>query len=371
MDSMTGDMVLDGTKLALYRNRVTAWKKGYQVAPITVDMALTRACQMNCIYCYGKLQENKREVITKKVINDTFEDFASLGVQGVSLVSDGESTCSPHLEYAITRGKELGLAMALGTNGALLTDHMLANIMGKLSYIRFNISAGEYERYNDIMRPKDKKSFEKVVANIRYASEYKSAWGLNCTVGMQMVLMPEFEDQIIPLSQMALRLGADYLVIKHCSDDEDGSLGVDYKAYKNMYETLQEAERMSTSLTKIIVKWSKLDDANVRSYKQCYGAPFLIQLSGSGLVAPCGMLFGEKYKKYHIGNITKTRFSKIFKSKKYWDVMRELAEGDFDARTMCGSLCLQHCCNKFLDTVKKTGNIPTWEGTPPLHKEFV
>ena len=31
----------------------------------------------------------------------------------------------------------------------------------------------------------------------------------------------------------------------------------------------------------------------------------MIQISGSGLVAPCGMLFNEKYKKFHIGNIVK------------------------------------------------------------------
>jgi len=44
---------------------------------------------------------------------------------------------------------------------------------------------------------------------------------------LQMVLMPEYADQIIPLARLGKELRPDYLVIKHCSDDEDGSLGVD------------------------------------------------------------------------------------------------------------------------------------------------
>ena len=35
-----------------------------------------------------------------------------------------------------------------------------------------------------------------------------------------MVLMPEFADEIIPFAKLALDLGVDYGVIKHCSDDE-------------------------------------------------------------------------------------------------------------------------------------------------------
>jgi ABC-type phosphate/phosphonate transport system substrate-binding protein len=76
-----------------------------------------------------------------------------------------------------------------------------------------------------------------------------------------------------------------------------------------------------------------------------------MQLSGSGLVAPCGMLFNEKYKKYHIGNIVDTSFKELFYSNRYKEVMDELASDRFDAKTMCGSLCLQHKCNEFLNSL--------------------
>ena len=38
---------------------------------------------------------------------------------------------------------------------------------------------------------------------------------------MQMVLMPEDADQIIPLAKLGKELRPDYAIIKHCSDNED------------------------------------------------------------------------------------------------------------------------------------------------------
>ena len=72
-------------------------------------------------------------------------------------------------------------------------------------------------------------------------------------------------------------------------------------------------------------------------------------MSGSGLIAPCGMLFNEKYKKFHIGNICENRFKDIWNSDRYWQVMNHLSGPNFNAQRMCGSLCLQHKTNEFLD----------------------
>ena len=126
-------------------------------------------------------------------------------------------------------------------------------------------------------------------------------------------------------------------------------MGVDYSAYEKIYGLLKQAESYSDKNYKVKVKWSKIKSGENRSYNRCYGAPFMIQISGSGLVAPCGMLFNEKYKRYHIGNITQKRFKDIWKSEEYWEVMNHLASAQFDAKTMCGTLCLQHKVNEALD----------------------
>ena len=60
-------LILDGTKLHWHLDRVKQWENGERIAPITIDMALTRACNYSCGFCYAMFQENDRKIITKKL----------------------------------------------------------------------------------------------------------------------------------------------------------------------------------------------------------------------------------------------------------------------------------------------------------------
>jgi MoaA/NifB/PqqE/SkfB family radical SAM enzyme len=309
--------------------------------------------------------------MTKEVIFNFLDDAAEIGVKAISFVSDGESTCSPHLYDAIAHGKAKGLDMALGTNGYLLKDDKLEAMLPDLTYLRFNISAGERARYNEIMGCKPD-AYDKVLETIRKCVAIKKKRKLPVTIGLQMVLMPQFADQVMPLARLGKELGVDYLVIKHCSDDETGVLKVDYSKYFAMESLLKEAEALSDDKYFVKAKWSKIMSGGGRCYSKCFGPPFIIQLSGSGLVAPCGMLFNDKYNKYHIGNIAEKRFKDIWKSERYWEVMNLIASDKFDARTMCGTLCLQHKVNEFLWEVKeKKGKLPPRPVEEPMHKNFI
>lgn len=366
------DLILDGTKLQWHQDRLRDWRMGRRIAPITIDMALTRACNYGCHFCYAMLQENDRKVITSQVIRDFIDDCAEIGVRGISLVSDGESTVSPVFVEAVQYGASKGLSMAVGTNAFVLTEPKLADILPYLTYLRVNISAGEAKRYAEIMGVKER-YFYRVCQNIRDMAAFKKKHGLSVTIGMQMVLMPDYADQVLPLARLGKELRPDYLVIKHCSDNEDGDLGVDYSGYEALEGLLREAEALSDDEYKVVVKWSKIAAGDKRSYQRCYGAPFMLQISGSGLIAPCGMLFNERYKRFHIGNICETRFKDIFNSDAYWDVMSYLGSSDFDAQKMCGTLCLQHKVNEALDQhVKGYTTLPLPTGIePPKHINFI
>jgi MoaA/NifB/PqqE/SkfB family radical SAM enzyme len=364
-------LILDGHKLQWHADRVRAWRAGERIAPITIDCALTRRCNYRCVYCYGQLQDNDEKKMTRDVIFRFLDDAAEIGVKAISFVSDGESTCSPHLAEAILRGKADGLDMALGTNGRRLKPDQLEKILPCLTYLRFNISAGEPVRYAEIMgcKPAD---FDAVCETIRRCVAIKAAESLPVTLGLQMVLLPDFADQVLPLAELGKRLGVDYLVIKHCSDDEQGRLGVQYDKYFELTDLLKQAESVSNANYLVSVKWSKVLSGGRRKYCRCYGPPFILQMSGSGLVAPCGMLFNDRYKKYHIGNIAETSFKQLWRGERYWDVMNLLASEQFDARTMCGTLCLQHKVNEFLDGLNQDQTaLPPPAGAPPQHVNFI
>lgn len=366
------ELILDGTKIAWYTDRVAAWGRGERIAPITIDMALTRKCDASCSFCYAMLQENDRHEITQAVMESFLGDAARMGVRGISLVSDGESLLSPVYTYTIQQGASLGISMASGTNGRTFTREKLEAVLPHLTYLRFNVSAGTKQRYTEIMGFKPE-AFDRVCENIRVAAEIKARDNLPVTIGIQMVLMPQDADQVIPFAKLGRNLGVDYAVVKHCSDDEYGNLGIDYSRYSQLTDYLQEAESYSTDSYKCVIKWSKIRDEGKRSYQRCYGPPFLIQISGSGLVAPCGMMFNTRYAKFAIGNICEQRWWDIWQSDRYWEVMSYLASDQFDAQKNCGTLCLQHRLNDVLDKHRK-GEIDLFSNPPtgvPKHVGFV
>ena len=370
-----GNLILDSHKLSHHFDRVQAWEAGERIAPVSVDMALTRACGAMCAFCYAMVQEpQERSSVKVDSSLALLDDFKSIGVKSVSLISDGESTISKSYVPFIQHAASLGIDVGNATNAWEWGPEKIEAVLPHLTWVRFTVAAGRPESYAKIMfkGPEHTQVFDKAMANIRYAVEYKKKHALPVTLGIQMVLLPEYKDEIIPFSQLALDLGVDYGVIKHCSDDENGTLGVDYSKYEPLYGKLTEAEKMSTENTKIIVKWEKIMDKGKPSYSRFYGPQFLLQISGSGLIAPSGMFFNAKFSKLHIGNFTEERFIDMFKSDRYWRAMDYLASPSFNAQTMMGTLPIQHYVSVALDNhVKEIEKIKPAVGDKPLHVNFL
>ena len=370
-----GALILDSHKLEYHFERVEAWDAGEKIAPITIDMALTRACGAMCSFCYAMVQEpQERASIKIKEALELADDFAEVGVKGVSLISDGESTLSKAYVPFIEHAAQIGLDVGNATNGWEWDPDKIERVLPHLTWVRFTVAAGTPEEYSKIMfkGPEFTSVYERAMRNIRYAVEFKKRNKLKVTLGIQMVLMPEFENEILPFAKLAIDLGVDYGVIKHCSDDEFGTLGVDYSKYEKMYPILEKAEALSNETTKIIVKWEKIKDKGIPSYKRFYGPQFLLQISGSGLVAPSGMFFNARYSKFHMGNFADERFKDIFNSNRYSEIMNYLSSANFDAQTMMGTLPIQHYVSEALDNHKRGMKLlKRAEGAEPLHVNFL
>ena len=375
VDTKEGKLILDSHKLSYHYDRVKAWESGERVAPVTVDMALTRACGAMCSFCYAMVQEpQERSNIKTKEALDLLDDFAEIGIKAVSLISDGESTLSKAYVPFIQHAAKIGIDVGNATNGWEWEPEKIEQVLPYLKWVRFTVAAGTPEGYAKIMfkGPEHTEVFDRAASHIKYAVELKKKLNLKVTLGIQMVLMPEFKNEIIPFAKLAIDLGVDYGVIKHCSDDELGTLGVDYEKYEETYPLLQRAELLSNNNTKIIIKWQKIKDKGIPSYTRFYGPQFLLQISGSGLVAPSGMFFNARYSKFHIGNFAEERFKDIFKSDRYWKIMDYLASPYFDAQTMMGTLPIQHYVSKALDDhLKGIKKIEQATEKKPLHVNFL
>lgn len=363
------DLLLDGTKVGWYPERIAAWQRGEKIAPITMDVAWTRKCNYACEFCYATMQASQGKEITREVAFQFLEDAAEVGVKGVSLISDGESSVVPFYADSIEHGAKVGLKMGIGTNGKVLKKAILEKILPHLSYLRFNFSGGTREGYSRIMGVKPE-WYDVVIQNVKDAMEIKRRDNLGVTINMQLVLDPKNGVELIPFAKLAADIRPDYAIIKHCADDVDHTLGTDYSKYERLNSIFDKIEAMGDKDFRIVIKRERMKDEGKRDYSKCYGPPFITQMSGNGLIAPCGFLFNEKYKAFHIGNICDTRFKDIFNSDRYWEVMRYLASDEFDPRTRCGPNCLQTQTNSFLfKYVNGEVELPT--GTPPPHLAFL
>jgi radical SAM protein with 4Fe4S-binding SPASM domain len=277
------------------------------------------------------------------------EDAKNAGIRSVSIVGDGEPTMNRGLYDFAKKLHAVGVDSAVATNGLLLTPPHIKDLTSSCTWLRFNVSAvNKYERVMGAPRG----SFRKFENIVRYAVDHKG----KCTIGLQMVLIPDCFDEVIPLACLAREWGVDYLVIKQFSDGGEGMpMHFDMNDYAKAEEKLRVAESLSCENTKIIVKWKAMQDAKSITmnkkwgFDRCIDLPFLFQISGDGGCYPCGYLFGEK--EYCYGNVNNERLIDILKSDKYWNIIEKVKNTPL--KDLCTGQC-RHCESlKFMDKLTK------------------
>lgn len=360
---MSDKFLMDGHKLYWHLDRVSAWQRGERIVPVHIDAGLSKGCNIRCAYCFGAMQGNRYQegehtFFPREPLLRYMKDAGEMGVRSIALVGEAEPLVNPHAYEAIVCGKASGVDMALGTNGILFdTGRSGEEALEHLSWIRFNISAASNEAY---LRVHGSDAFETALKKIRHCVALKQKKGLPVTIGLQMVLIPSNVEQVVPLAKLGAELGVDYLVVKHCSDTVESTLGVFNRLdeYEEFSDSLREAESFSRPGYAVIIKWRKVTNRGVRSYCNCLGTPFLLYSSGTGQIFPCGIFFDQLQDEFLMGDLTRHSFREIMESDQYWQVIEKIRTMDISA---CYANCRTDAINDFL-----------WKlGHPPNHVNFV
>lgn len=354
---------MDGHKLLWHLDRVQAWQKGERIVPLSIDVGLSKGCNIRCEYCFGQMQGNGYKdkaniVFPREALLNYVRDAGKMGVRSMALIGEGEPTLNPAVYDAIIEGKKAGVDMSLGTNGVIFDKGAKGEeALRNLTWIRFNISAASKEAYKKIH---NSEMFDTVIDKISFCVDTKHKYHLDVTIGLQMVLTPNNVDQVVNLAKLGRELGVDYFVVKQCSDATDNTLGVyeQLGVYKSFADLLKAAEAESTDDYNVIIKWGHINNEGKRNYKHCLGAPFFLYSSGDGRLYPCGMFFDKYEEEYRLGDLTKQSFIEIVQSERYWEVMDKVAQIDTDT---CYSNCRTHMINEFAWQLKN----------PPSHINFI
>ena len=329
--------MMDSCKLKFHPGAIhNHYVLGKKIPPINIDVGLTKACNAKCVYCYGNKQVMANDIMPWNVTINLFKDAPRLGVKSMTITGDGEPTLNPALKDALIYGHQGGLDIGLATNGILLDSNLIYTILGTCTWCRINISAHDRQSYKSVHGVD---CWEKVQANITQMVKIKNTIGSKCTIGLQMVYLPECVNYVIPEAKWAIDLGLDYFVVKQYSQPGCESMSdFDLKWYDSADAmwALYEAQELSNEQTRIIIKWDRIDAKGVRPFDRCVDCALIFQISGNSKCYPCGYLFNDE--RYCYGNLKVQTLEEILTSQHYWDIVHYMRE-EFDVHTQCTGEC--------------------------------
>lgn len=346
-----------GHKLHYHLDRVLPWVNGERISPIHLELGIGPKCNYRCIFCFVEFQKQHQYVLKKELFLKIMRDSADAGVRSIGILGDGEPTLSPALKEAVQLGHELGMDVGLATNGLLFTRELARDILPYLVWVRFTTCAATPETFERIHRVPGR-NFQRVIHNITESVQIKKDHGLNVTIGMQMIMLPENIHEALDYAKMARRLGVDYSVVKQASLSPKNEYAFDLHIYDDHQEVLREVERQSTDTFSSLVSWEKIASHGLKDYEKCYGYSFLMQVTGKGEVYPCNHLVGNTA--FKIGDFNQETLLEMLHGSRYASVIANM-DKELDPRSNCATCCRHDAINSYLWALRN----------PPDHINFI
>ncbi len=328
---------IDSHKLIYHVDRVADWKEGKLIYPIYMEISPSGSCNHRCTYCALDFMEYRPRFLATDILKKRLPEIARFGVKSVMYAGEGEPLLHKDIAEIINHTKSSGIDVALTTNGVLLSKELIDRSLASISWVKVSINGATKETYRKIHQS-NVDDLDKVIRNMSYAVKSRIKNGHKCTLGMQLLLLPENSKEVKDLAVLASGIGLDYLVIKPYSQ-HPFSKTMRYKniKYDKYLKLSDELKAFNTDKFNVIfrVNTMKKWDQGERNYKHCYALPFWSYIDAGGNVWGCSIYLGKKEFLY--GNIYKENFKDILNS------LKRLRTIKMAARKLCVKNCRVNC----------------------------
>lgn len=301
----------------------------------------------------------QKRFLDAEILMERVSEMGKLGLKSIMYGGEGEPLMHERIAEIIEHTKKSGIDVALTTNAALLDESISEKILGSMEWIKVSIGAATKETYKKIHRtnPED---FDKVIKNLSSAAKIKRNNGYKCTLGMQILLLPENKDEITLLAEIGRDIGMDYLVVKpysqHPLSKTEKYKDIKYTEYASLAGELARFNTDGFSVifrTNTMKKW----DDSTRQYARCLALPFWSYLDSGGNMWGCSAYLGDE--RFLYGNINESSFKEIWGGEKRKKSL-EWVENKLDAG-QCRVNCRMDEINRYLWDLKN----------PPEHVNFI
>jgi len=340
---------IDSHKLMYHLPRVCGWLNEKTIYPVYMEISPVGSCNHRCIFCaYDFIGYPNRKLDCKRFLAFIGE-AKEAGVKSLLYAGEGEPLLHPDIKKFIVYSKNSGIDVGLFTNGQLLREELAEAILPFLTFVRFSFNAGTKENYAEIHKVKPE-VFERVVANIKKASEIKERESLGVGIGVQYVLLPENVDCLIDAVKTLKDTGIDYFVIKpfvQQSHLQSYRIGAQLDL-SNIEDILNEAESFSSENFMVIARRESFEGYGKRTYKHCYGTSFVSVLNSAGDIATC-LPYWDK-DDFILGNIYKSAYRDIWLGGRR-EKIKGYLENELNVQE-CPPNCRPNAINEFLWEIK-------------------
>jgi wyosine [tRNA(Phe)-imidazoG37] synthetase (radical SAM superfamily) len=125
------------------------------LAPISINLDLTSACNFSCPHCVDSKIINTGEYLTIEDVTRSLDTLKSHGLLSVILLGGGEPTLHKDFGEIVNYIKRIGLQLGIVTNGSRLGRAAnVAASMEKHDWIRVSLDAASQETFEKLHRPK-------------------------------------------------------------------------------------------------------------------------------------------------------------------------------------------------------------------------
>jgi len=338
---------IGGSKLTSHREHFQKWLNGENPGPMVIEVGATYGCNQKCIHCgfrqYKEYSKKKDFLETKEDFERFLDDFYELGGIEVYFAGNGEPLLNPHLPQWIKYGKQIGLDMSMSTNGMLLNEKKIKEILPYSKWIRFSVNGGNKETYSKVHQC-SLNSFEKLVNNLKVAVKYKKDHDLDVKLTIQFVCFEPNWESTKRLVDIHHEIGTDLLIIRGVITKVETQESLKIK--QQIGEKLREFEGEDN----VEIRWNSFQKEIVQSWDKCYGINFRINMNHLGDLTTCNR---NSIKKSVFGNIHKKRFRDIWnseiKKKLFYEIEEQIG------KPQCEHLCQARYDNLFINDFMKQG----------------
>jgi MoaA/NifB/PqqE/SkfB family radical SAM enzyme len=197
--------------------RLLKWADGKTAGPSKVQLNLTNRCNLKCRFCwlrdFDSSEVNYDELDTAKYF-EIVEGAAAMGARSIEITGGGEPAFRKDLLDIMKEVKRRGLYGELITNGTMLADGAIQEIVAiRWDKIVFSLDGPDAET-NDYLRGVPG-SFEKTTHAIRTLAAAKSEAGKDVPeTCIHLVLCNRNHDKIERMFRLAHELGCNNLFIE-------------------------------------------------------------------------------------------------------------------------------------------------------------